>query len=561
MFQGCCAMVRGGLVIAVLAVAAVAPADASMPRPKDVWHRIDGSGFEIVGDADAAVMREVAIRFGRLRAVVPGIFGIDDPDAGRPVRVFVLSRPKTFRPYSAGRARDVSGMFVRGDGARYLVLDASPPLDPHAILAHEYVHYILDESAPPLPLWFDEGLAELFSTFRADPVRAEIGLPNPRQQQLLASAGPIADAKFFAIEAGSPEYLGGALKELYHAQAWATVHAAIVGSGAGLPALARFLGRVRDGQDPGAVFEAEFGAPVATFARRSAAYAVQEPWVTVTVELDRRVVDEDPEVRAMSHAETLARLGDLLANNGSVSNPSARKHFERALRLDPDQPLALAGVGTLRSREQAYEQAAAAFDRAHHLAPSDPIIAYRAARNLMRWVESDLRAGRERNAAVDGRVEAARDRFRVATEQDPTFVAAYVGLGSSYLFGDPGTPEAAAALDRARGLAPLDPDVRFSRAVLALRAGRLDDARADLEALMAAPADPARVRFVRHSLERADLEAVRGIEFDGGEDASGARATLRRLRDTAISGEVRREASELLIDRAGEPFVKDPEPL
>lgn len=556
MFERCGAAFGAVLAILGLAAGAMVPVEAALPRARDGWNRVDGDGFEIVGDAQAALMREVALRFGRLRALVPAVLGVDDPDAGRPLRVFVFAHERTFRPYANGREGDVSGMFVRGDGARYLLVHATPPLDPHAILAHEYLHYVLDESVPALPLWFDEGLAELFSTFRADPVRAEIGLPNARQRSLLVAEGPIAASKFLAIGANSPEYLGGALKELYHAQAWATVHAAVVGSPRGLASLADFLGRVRSGQDAREAFATAFGTAVETVVQNSAAYAASEPWVTASVDLGPLPGDAEPRVRPMTYAETLARLGDLLAHGGSRSTPSAAKHFDRALRLDPRQPIALAGVGSLRKSEGAHAEAAAAFDRAQELAPDDAVLAYRSARNLMQWVETDLRAGREPDPEMTARIESARRRFRIAIARDPTFVAAHVGLGASYLFDDPSAAEAADALDRARELSPFDPDVRFTCALLAVRCGRWEVVRAELDALWAAGVDPSRVRFVRNALDRADLEAARR-NLPTAAAAQDAVETLRRLRSSALSPAVRREASEVLAEWGSEDPVSD----
>jgi len=53
------------------------------------------------------------------------------------------------------------------------------------------------------------------------------------------------------------------------------------------------------------------------------------------------------QVRALPEAETLARLGDLLAERPKPAISLARLHFERALRLDPGQRLAAEGLARL----------------------------------------------------------------------------------------------------------------------------------------------------------------------------------------------------------------------
>ena len=142
------------------------------------------------------------------------------------------------------------------------------------------------------------------------------------------------------------------------------------------------------------------------------------------------------------------------------------------MQAEPESGRAHAALGrVLQDRAAADVQLA----RALALAENDPEV---------QWHYAEAMLAR----AIDGGgdapkwIERSRRAFRRSIELDPDQVAAYAGLGRSYVvapkLGDPS--EGLAALETARERLPADPTIALDRAKLELTTGSVERARAIL---------------------------------------------------------------------------------
>lgn len=186
----------------------------------DQWLRLTTPHFEMYTTAGETKGREAILYFEQVRTFFQQASPAPQaPDV--PVRIIAFRGEKQYQPY---RINNFATAYYAGTQDReYIVMqDISSQHYPEAI--HEYTHLVIRHSGLKLPLWLNEGWADLFSTLRPMGNQARIGDLQPgrihtltRQQWLplsvLTSAGP-----------QSPYYNAADQADIFYAQSWALVH-------------------------------------------------------------------------------------------------------------------------------------------------------------------------------------------------------------------------------------------------------------------------------------------------------------------------------------------------
>ena len=78
---------------------------------------------------------------------------------------------KEFREYAPGES--TAGLYQSGLERDYIVTYAGGELP--RVVTHEFVHFLLNQTPAPLPRWFEEGTAELYSNTQINNKRVRIG--------------------------------------------------------------------------------------------------------------------------------------------------------------------------------------------------------------------------------------------------------------------------------------------------------------------------------------------------------------------------------------------------
>ena len=136
------------------------------------------------------------------------------------------------------------GFFLAGEDQNFIVLNLFEP-DPWRAVAHDFAHLMLHYNYPPVEGWFDEGLAEYFSSIRIDNKQYEIGgdpeltsvystdlvgnqneTRNPPKSltELLGAEVWLALPDLLTIKHDTSDYHEGTHHTLFYAQSWITVH-------------------------------------------------------------------------------------------------------------------------------------------------------------------------------------------------------------------------------------------------------------------------------------------------------------------------------------------------
>ena len=217
---------------------------------------------------------------------------------------------------------------------------------------HEYSHLLLNTVFAEAPLWFNEGVAEYFSTFQVtdDGRHVLLGRPISRHVALLRER-PLNLSQLFSIRAGSSAYTReGIERDLIYAQSWALVHYARHAEHGRFASLELLARRLADGDPIDESVRAAYGTDSEALQSAVQMYVRAQNYTSIELSpTDGIVTRVDSEVATIDRADVEAWLADLLAH--LQRGPEAIPRLERALQIRSDQARALATLGILRVRQ------------------------------------------------------------------------------------------------------------------------------------------------------------------------------------------------------------------
>jgi len=211
------------------------------------WLEIHSTHFTVITDAGEKKGREVALRFEQMRAFFATLLMKERLNEPLPLTILALKSDKTYyqsAPLRQGQPISLPGFFVPGEDQNFIVLNLFEEESWRAV-AHDFAQMLLNYNYPPVQGWFDEGLAEYFSSIRVDDKRVEIGsdpelqsasgdnlLPNQQDNrnpgksftELLSGQVWLTLPDLLTMKHGTSTYTEGTRHTLYYAQSWMMVH-------------------------------------------------------------------------------------------------------------------------------------------------------------------------------------------------------------------------------------------------------------------------------------------------------------------------------------------------
>jgi len=207
------------------------------------WTTARTEHFELLSDASESESRELLGKLEQFRAVVLRLFPLKQAREPR-VSVVLFASDRQFTPYKPrykGKPRDAAAIFSGWPDEAVIAMTTEYTMDiTLRIVFHEYIHFLLHARGDFVPPWFDEGFAELFSTFSIRGDKFEIGRPIPEHVDVLR-LNKFALGRLFAVRHEDAVYHMG--DKVFYAESWGLLHFLMFGSHreAYLPKLARFL--------------------------------------------------------------------------------------------------------------------------------------------------------------------------------------------------------------------------------------------------------------------------------------------------------------------------------
>jgi tetratricopeptide (TPR) repeat protein len=398
----------------------------------------------------------------------------------------------------------------------------------------------------PPPLWLDEGLAEVFSTFSIEDDLYNYGKALPWHVLLLNREKMMPLKQLLAVQHGSLLYNEGERTSIFYAESWAFVHYLLF-SGR-LEERTKFnelVRALRPGSDPDAVFRQVFGADCAAMDQRLREYLRSGTYTINRIKFDRSAVEQSFRVRPASRAEVDLAESSLLA---AANRPAeALPRLRRITSEMPDNRAAWEAQGFAAYQTEDYDEAEACFRRAADHGSRDYFVY-----SFLGDSALGVRPGRI-TPTTGGDARVAADYFERELMLNPRDQHAYDNIaGNSYTL-DPITALDAAILEGGARLYADDSMIRVGLAVVGLRQDRTDAATASLRRIAADPSPVNRdartyAQFIID--ERARAESVdrmndlwQNQDFDGvialanellrSQQSPANRESLERTRDRA----------------------------
>src|ERR1700747_1532870 len=162
------------LCVSLLAAIFCVPFTSAAEPP---WLEIHSTHFTVITDAGERKGREVVLRFEQMRAVFASLLTKDRLHESRPLTILAFKNDESYyrlAPLHQGQPIDVPGFLLLGEDQDFIALNVFEE-DPWRAVGHDFAIRLLNFNYPPAQGWFDEGLAEYFSSIRVDNNEVEIG--------------------------------------------------------------------------------------------------------------------------------------------------------------------------------------------------------------------------------------------------------------------------------------------------------------------------------------------------------------------------------------------------
>jgi len=471
-------MLRLSLTFVVLI--AFAPAiGASKKELWDLsWIEVRSPHFVIVSALPEKRTVAVAHDLENFRSAVQLVTHIGRVDERVGTSVYVL-------PYAVdklGFKSHISGFFVPQMRANYAAVIPMPVGHLDEVLKHEYVHFLVrNRDVISYPPWLDEGLAEVLQTLTARGDVIEYGVPTRVRIQWLENAPWMPFVK--VLQTRDVFGLKNNDIAMFYAQSWLLVHYLMVGRPERtFDADSRvFLDLIEAAKPPAQSFELAFGVPVTQLDSTLRRYAEgRAPHRRMS--LPQALEDAPTQIRPVTRDAIAAQMGMLLVLRGE--RDEAKRYFDVALALNPNNLLALAGFGAYYKLGQRLDEARPYYEKALALAPDDA----HAQLDYAEFVLDRARAARD-PGAVQSDLKLARLHLARSYELDPDNPETLAMNGVSYMFVGEPVHKALESLNAAHEMLPSQPAIKLLLAQAYAESGERETAM-ELALSLVAWSDP-----------------------------------------------------------------------
>jgi len=331
---------------------------------KDAWVSVRTKNFLMLGNVSEKEIRRVALKLEQFREAFTNLFPNIRFNTPVPTTVIVFRSDSSFAPFKPGP--NVAGYFQSGQDVNYITLttEVRGQQDPFSVIFHEYTHLLINNTFPRAPVWFNEGLAEYYSTFSiTDDQKVVMGIPIVNHVFRLRESQMLPLKTLFEVDQTSPHYNERNKQTIFYAQSWVLMHYLIIGKKVGqVEQLGKFL-TLMDAKTPmDQAFRQAFGVPFETMEKDLRNYVNGNRYYSLTGHFEKKLgIDTTAEAIPLTDAEVQAYLGDLLLHS---HRKDAYTYLEKALKLDPNLAMAHTSLGMAYFREGKVSEAHASLERA-----------------------------------------------------------------------------------------------------------------------------------------------------------------------------------------------------
>jgi tetratricopeptide (TPR) repeat protein len=316
----------------------------SSAEHKENWTEIRSPHFTVISNAGEHDGRRIALQFEQVRAMFEQLYPKQKVDSGKPTIIFALKNEDSLKlllpSYGQNsKAMHLAGFYHPAYDKNFAVIRADVggggPLNFRS-LYHEYTHAFFRYNFRGLPVWLDEGLAEVYGNTAIEGKSASVGLPSDYQLRLLQSGQLLPLNQLLTIDRTSPLYNTNDHAGVFYAESWALVHYLQYSHELQNQDLVnKFLAALHETDDPIEAAKQAFG-DLNKFSDKLQEYIRFHTYQYQRVSLPSKLSENDFTARPLSQAEGTLALADYLLRSGRL--PEALERLHQAADLDAATP-------------------------------------------------------------------------------------------------------------------------------------------------------------------------------------------------------------------------------
>ena len=327
------------------------------------WFETRTAHFNIFSCGEIQEVYKLAGRleqFSKAYSQLAGAQALDSP----PIVVMAFPNHEALKPYLPlyhGQPGNLAAFFKRGPDENLIVLslpEAGSPEAGMSVIFHEYTHLLFRRNDMIWPLWLQEGMAEIYSTFQTAGYAVRIASPIPYHLQTLRHNRFMPLRELFSVTHSSPEYNETERQGIFYAESWLLTHFLMAGDNGQYRArFGQFTPLLRQGQLPVPAFTNALQTTLPVVQAELRRYLNAGVFPPVDLSLSADISSPiNLTTRPLTPVEIYFRLGDELLRIGQLE--AAETRFTQARKFAPASPLPYEGLGLL-AHERGQREAAA----------------------------------------------------------------------------------------------------------------------------------------------------------------------------------------------------------
>lgn len=362
--------------------------------------------FELITDGSRGRAQEILAQFERVRSFFVKTLAAKDPVL-KP-RIVVFQNAKDYRDYSFNAVS--AAHYVNLPQRDYIAIGPATGDSDRRVAVHEYIHLLVRYMDMPMPVWMNEGIAELYSNIEQIKKIVRVGTPIAEHVFLIRNDWlPLAEL----LDAGHDSKYYNRRQHVgpFYGISWALVHMLSLDARY-KPGFARLGAALANDGPPQEAFRQVYGKSIAEVEADLKAYIRGNSVNVVNYEVQFDKVDEKVAPRPVTDYEWGVATSDLLIGVNKHDQAAAR--LEGITNTETLRPEAWESMAFVRWLHQ-QPGADAAFAKAIALGSTHPNLGY--------WAPA---------FSKDGAV--VRRTLRSVSDKYPAFTEARLRLAEQHLY-------------------------------------------------------------------------------------------------------------------------------
>ena len=339
---------------------------ASSALAAEQWLKLTSSHFELYTTAGEKKGREAILFFEQVRDFFGKARGNAKPVTTAPVRIIAFRSDKEYKPYRISESADA--FYLDGYDRDYIVM-RNITEESYPVAVHEFTHLLIKHAGIEVPIWFNEGLADVYSSLKPMGKKVLIGSLIPGRIYPLQQNKWIPFDALTAVDAKSPYYNEKVRAGIFYAESWALVHMLFL-SDQYRAQFNKLMAALASGLPASTAFWQTYAKTLGQVQQDLEQYMRGTRFNGMLFDIKLEKSAEEPDIEPPSELESGMVLADLLALTSK--RDAAKEAYGALAQANPKRWEVEEGLAQLAWRGRNLEEAKKHFARAEELGSTNP---------------------------------------------------------------------------------------------------------------------------------------------------------------------------------------------